>query len=94
MKLFITWICLLLLSEVGKGLEWYEEGNPVFLTEANMEPALLDKSSIKVVKFFAPFCGYCRYLKNFVDEFKRNNQIHPNLKFYEMNCQETRLCSS
>ena len=41
--MFITWICLLFLSQAVRGIEWYEEGNPVFLTEANIEAALSDR---------------------------------------------------
>lgn len=68
-------------------LEWYQENNPHFINDHELKE-LLDKdhSTIKIVKFFTPWCKYCRFMKDYFDGYRKSHQIDDHLKIYEFNC--------
>ena len=74
------------MIQESRPLEWYEENNPHFLNGPEIASAIHDPNSIKIIKFFSPHCGYCRFIKGYMDEYKQNNDIDEHLKFYEINC--------
>lgn len=50
--------------------EWYEKNNPAFLHPDSIDSAIKEPNNIKLVKFFTPWCRYCRVIKDYIDEFK------------------------
>lgn len=67
--------------------EWYEVGNPHFLDTGTVFPAIKEADTFKVIKFFSPWCKYCRYVKSYMETFKSSNEVSSNLKFFDFNCQ-------
>jgi thioredoxin-like negative regulator of GroEL len=43
-----------------------------------------DKTTFKIVKYFSPNCGFCRYLKQVVDQLKHEKEWC--FKIYDFNC--------
>jgi thioredoxin-related protein len=43
--------------------EWYQQGNPTFLTPRNFDLAIKEANKYKFVKYFTHTCRYCRMLK-------------------------------
>jgi thiol-disulfide isomerase/thioredoxin len=54
-----------------QGLEWFELNSPTFLTHDTINPAIKDPTSIKIIKFFTPWCRYCRIIKDYIDKYKK-----------------------
>ena len=68
-------------------LEWFEEGNPHFLTGSDWNETIKDSSHCKFVKFFTPWCRYCRVLKDIIDNHKQTTYANStDVRFYEINC--------
>jgi thiol-disulfide isomerase/thioredoxin len=67
MKIFFTIASLIVIS---CSLEWYEEDNPVFLTDENFTQIMSVPRTYKFVKLFTPWCHFCRVLKEIVKELK------------------------
>lgn len=79
-------IFLILILNMVNGLEWYEKGNPIFLEGDQIKKSLEQKDQIKVVKFFVSWCGHCRTLKRYVDNYKKNKELNEGFNIYEINC--------
>lgn len=69
-------------------LEWFEEGNPVFLTDENFTAVTSKPRSYKFIKLFTPWCRYCRVLKEVVKELHQQLEHRKDIIFYEVNCHE------
>lgn len=54
-----------------------------------MKGALEEPGYAKVVKFFTPWCSYCRKLKPVVDNQKvEMKESGVKVKFYDLNCEQ------
>lgn len=65
--------------------EWYTIDANIISDVQFDEKILLDHSTFKIVKYFTPYCVYCRYLKKTMDDLKHAR----NWSFivYDFNCQ-------
>lgn len=57
-------IVLGLMISAVSSREWYTQNNPLIVDYTNQKQLILqDKAHIKIIKYFTPWCNYCRYLK-------------------------------
>ncbi len=53
---------LLILCAVACGQDWWQDSLYTALAAGDFE-ASLKNSTLKVIKFFTPWCKYCRFMK-------------------------------
>lgn len=83
-------LCFVILLLVASGLEWFEEGSPFMLLGANFNKTLKEDTHCKFVKFFTPWCRFCRVLKTIIDEHRQiTYQNRTDVRFYEVNCHQS-----
>lgn len=82
-RIILLWCIITVL----KSLEWFEEGSPTLLTITDFNFTLKDTSHCKFVKFFTPWCRFCRILKTIIDEHRKTSfEKRTDVKFYDVNC--------
>lgn len=64
--------------------EWYEPDSHLINAEQFQELVINDKTAFKIVKYFSPHCGFCRFLKQVVDKLKHEKEWC--FKIYDFNC--------
>ena len=89
MNKLITWVLVILLHPLIFCEEWYEQNNPNFVTSSTIQEAVKDPNSIKIVKFFTPWCKYCRVIKRYIDEYKQSHELDQGFKIYDLNCDNS-----
>ena len=71
MRLFIAFTCIFTITIV-KAEEWYMQGSPHLISDEEFPKKIVDnKLSFKIVKYFTPWCRYCKDLKRVFDQLKQ-----------------------
>ena len=87
MKIF-GWIIISFFHICTFTEEWYLQNNAIILTSDTIFGAIKEPRTIKIIKFFAPWCRYCRILKKYIDTYKEMEEIDENLRIYDVNCED------